>query len=60
MPVSGKIGRILAFWDIMKARSLAWDFSNHLRDLNGLVRQAALDTQDAITRALGRAILTLV
>ena len=57
---TGKIGRILAFWDIVKARSLAWDFSNHLRDLNGLARQAALDTQDAITGALGRAILTLV
>ncbi len=57
---TGKIGRILAFWDIVKARSLAWDFASHLRDLNGLVRQAALDAQDAITGALGRAILTLV
>ena len=57
---TGKIGRILAFWDIVKARNLAWDFANHLRDLSGLVRQAALDAQDAITGALGRAILTSI
>lgn len=57
---TGKIGRVLAFWDIQKARGLAWDFANHLRDLNGLVRQAALDAQDAMTGALGRAILTVV
>ncbi len=56
---TGKIGRVLAFWDIVKARELAWDFTNHLRDLNGLVRQAALDAQDAIASALGRAILAL-
>ncbi len=55
-----KIGRILAFWDIVKARNLAWDFSNHLRDLTGLVRDAALDAQDAVTGALGRAVLTVV
>jgi hypothetical protein len=57
---TGKIGRILAFWDICRARDLAWEFSNHLRDLTGLVRDAALDAQDAITGALGRAILTVV
>lgn len=57
---TGKIGRVLAFWDIVKARDLAWDFANHLRDLSGLVRQAAVDAQDAVTGALGRAILTVV
>lgn len=57
---TGKIGRLLAFWDIVKARNLAWDFSNHLRGLSGLARQAALDAQDAVTGALGRAILTIV
>ena len=30
---TGKIGRLLAFWDICSARNLAWDFANHLRDL---------------------------
>jgi len=55
---TGKIGRLLAFWDICRARDLAWDFANHLRDLSGVVRQAALDAQDQITGALGRAILS--
>ena len=57
---TGKIGQLLAFWDIVKARNLAWDFAGHLRDLSGLARQAALDAQDAVTGALGRAILTVV
>jgi hypothetical protein len=57
---TGKIGQLLAFWDIVKARNLAWNFADHLRDLSGLVRQAALDAQDAVAGALGRAILTVV
>jgi hypothetical protein len=57
---TGKIGRLLAFWDICHARDLAWDFANHLRDLSGAVRQAALDAQDQITGVLGRAILSFV
>jgi hypothetical protein len=57
---TGKIGRVLAFWDIQKARDLAWDFANHLRDLSGPVQQAAVDAQDAMTGALGRPILTVV
>lgn len=57
---TGKIGRLLASWDIVKARELAWDFANHLRGLSGVVRQAALDAQDAVTGALGRAILAVV
>ena len=55
---TGKIGRLLAFWDICRARDLAWDFANHLRGLSGVVRQAALDAQDQITGVLGRAILS--
>jgi hypothetical protein len=55
---TGKIGRLLAFWDICQARNLAWDFANHLRDLSGPIRQAALDAQDQVTGALGRAILS--
>jgi hypothetical protein len=57
---TGKIGRILAFWDIVQARDLAWDFANQLRNLNGLACTAALDSQDALTGALGRAILAVV
>jgi hypothetical protein len=55
---TGKIGRLLAFWDICQARNLAWDFANHLRDLSGSIRQAALDAQDQVTGTLGRAILS--
>jgi hypothetical protein len=54
---SGKIGRILAFWDICRARDLAWEFSDHLRGLDGVARQVALAAQDQMTGALGRAIL---
>jgi hypothetical protein len=56
---TGKIGRVLAFWNVRKARDLAWEFAEHLRGLSGVGRQAALDVQDATTGALGRAILTL-
>ncbi|MGA8161643.1 MAG: DUF5995 family protein [Acidobacteriaceae bacterium] len=54
---TGKIGRLLAFWDVMRARDLAWDFASHLRGLSGASRDAALSAQDALTGALGRAIL---
>ncbi len=33
---TGKIGRVLAYWDICKARDLAWDFRDHIRSLPGL------------------------
>jgi hypothetical protein len=56
---TGKIGRLLAFWDICRARDLAWDFADHLRGLSDLVQQAALDAQDQITGTLGRAILCI-
>jgi hypothetical protein len=54
---TGKIGRILAFWDICRARDLAWDFADHLRGLSGPARLVALAAQDQMTGALGRAIL---
>lgn len=54
---TGKVGRLLAFWDMRRARDLAWDFADHLRGLTGLTRDAALTAQDALTGALGRAIL---
>ena len=57
---TGKIGRLLAFWNICRARDLAWDFANHLRDLTGLSRDAALNAQDALTGSLGRAILAMI
>lgn len=54
---TGKIGRLLAFWDICRARGLAWDFANHLRSLDTLTRGAALTAQDELTGVIGRAIL---
>ena len=54
---TGKVGRLLAFWDICKARDLAWDFANHLRNLEGQTLDVALRTQDAVAGALGRAVL---
>jgi hypothetical protein len=57
---TGKVGRLLAFWNICSARDLAWDFANHLRGQTGPAQAAALAMQDALTGALGRAILAQV
>jgi hypothetical protein len=54
---TGKAGRLLAFWNICKARDLAWMSSDHLRNLDGLQLDLALAAQDQITGVLGRAIL---
>lgn len=54
---TGKIGRLLAFWNVCKARDLAWGFADHLRGLQGPARQVGLDAQDQVTGVLGRAIL---
>jgi len=55
---TGKVGRLLAFWNICRARDLAWDFANHLRSLAGPARDMALAVQDTMSGCLGRAILT--
>jgi hypothetical protein len=57
---TGKVGRLLAFWNICRARDLAWDFADHLRSLPEFARPFALDAQDALAGALGRAILAAV
>jgi hypothetical protein len=54
---SGRVGRLLAFWNICEARDLAWEFADHLRVLSGPGRDVALSAQDRMTGALGRAIL---
>ncbi len=54
---TGKIGRLLAFWNVCKARDLAWDFADHLRGLNALTQPVAMRAQDQVTGVLGRAIL---
>lgn len=57
---TGKIGRLLAFWNICKARDLAWDFSGHLQQIGAVQRAVAMVAQDQVTGALGRAILVCV
>jgi hypothetical protein len=57
---TGKIGRLLAFWNICEARNLAWDFADHLRILPEVSRGLALNAQDKMTGALGQAILTMI
>jgi Family of unknown function (DUF5995) len=56
---TGKVGRLLAFWNICKARNLAWDFADYLRGLTGPARAVAMSAQDQMTGVLGRAILAL-
>ena len=54
---TGKIGKLLAIWDVGAARDLAWDFSEHLRCLTGIARGSALAAQDQLTGVLGRSLL---
>jgi Family of unknown function (DUF5995) len=54
---TGKIGRFLAIWNIRVARDLAWDYADHLRELNGLSRTLALTVQDQLTGVIGRSLL---
>lgn len=57
---TGKIGRLLAIWNVTAARNLAWDFADHLRCLTGIARDTALAAQDQLTGALGRSLLLAV
>jgi Family of unknown function (DUF5995) len=54
---TGKIGRLLAIWDVGAARDLAWDLADHLRSLTGSARMTALSVQDQMTGVLGRSLL---
>jgi Family of unknown function (DUF5995) len=55
---TGKIGRLLAIWNIRVARDLAWDFARHLQALPpGPVRDFAIASKDQFTGALGRTLL---
>ena len=57
---TGKIGRLLAIWNVRAARDLAWDFADHLRPLSGIARAAALAAQDQLTGVIGRSLLTML
>ena len=54
---TGRIGQLLAIWNVRVARDLAWGFADHLRDLGGIQRQFALAAQDKLTGALGRSLM---
>ncbi len=54
---TGKIGRLLAIWNVRKARDLAWDFAAYLRSVPGLSRGLALAAQDQMTGVVGRSLL---
>ena len=54
---SGKIGSLLAIWNVRAARDLAWDFAEQLRALTGVMRDSALMAQDQVTGVLGRSLL---
>jgi hypothetical protein len=54
---TGKIGRLLAIWDITVARDAAWTFADHLRALPADARPLALQIQDKATGLTGRALL---
>lgn len=57
---TGKIGRLLAIWNVRAARDLAWDFADHLRSLTGIAQSSALSAQDQMTGALGCSLLLAV
>ena len=54
---TGKVGRLLAIWNVRAARDLAWDFADHLRTLDGVSRDLALQAQDQLTGVIGRSLL---
>ncbi len=54
---TGKIGRLLAIWNVRAARDLAWNFADYLRPLTGVSREFALATQDQLTGVIGRSLL---
>jgi hypothetical protein len=54
---TGKIGRLLAIWNVRAARDLAWDFADDLRGLEEVSRDLALEAQDKLTGVIGRALL---
>lgn len=54
---TGKIGRLLAIWNIRVARDLAWDFADHLRNLASGSRELAVGGQDKLTGVIGRSLL---
>jgi hypothetical protein len=54
---SGKVGRLLAIWNVREARELAWEFADHIRNLDGTTRDVAIAAQDQLAGVIGRSLL---
>ena len=54
---TGKIGKLLAIWNVRVARDLAWDFAGHVQSIPKPFQSFALSTQDQLTGTLGRSLL---
>jgi Family of unknown function (DUF5995) len=54
---TGRIGRLLAIWDVRAARDGAWDFGDYLRALPAAAQPLALKVQDKVTGLAGRGLL---
>jgi hypothetical protein len=57
---TGKIGSLLAIWNVRAARDFAWDLADHLRSLSGTTLATALALQDQLTGLAGRSLLLTV
>jgi hypothetical protein len=54
---TGKVGQLLAIWNVSAARDLAWEFADQLRSLVGPARTVAIAAQDQLTGVIGRSLL---
>lgn len=54
---TGRVGQLLAIWNVRQARDLAWDFADHLKPLGPLRRSLALLAHDKLTGVIGRSLL---
>jgi hypothetical protein len=54
---TGRIGQLLAIWDVGVARDAAWDFADHLRSLPEAAKPLARLAQDRLTGVIGRSLL---
>jgi hypothetical protein len=57
---TGRIGRLLAIWNVRAARDLAWDQADRTHVLPEIARVAVLAAHDQITGVLGRSLLQAV
>ena len=54
---TGKIGQLLAIWNVGVARDAAWDFADHLRSLPEAAKPLARAGQDRLSGVIGRSLL---